>query len=81
MVNEEGEIQPQKPEEEVEPKAPKRNRKKAQTQATEFPATTRINEYGFLHFKKRWLEELGWTKGMELKADRTPDGSLTLSKA
>jgi hypothetical protein len=65
MVNEEGEAQPQNPEQEVEPKAPKRNRKKAQIQAIEFSTMTRINEYGFLHFKKHWLEELGWAKGME----------------
>jgi len=80
MVNQEGEIQSQKPEEKIEPKAPKQIRKKAQPKATEFPATAQINEYGFLHFRKRWLEELGWAKGMELKVDRTPDG-LTLRKA
>jgi len=81
MVNEEGEAQTHAPEPQVEPKQPKRNRKRAQPQATEFPATTKINEYGFLHFKKRWLEELGWNKGTELKADRTPDGGLTLTRA
>ena len=81
MTNEENEIQPQSPEQEVEPKTPKRNRKKVRPKATEFPATSKINDYGFLHFKKRWLEELGWAKGIALKIDRSVDGSISLRKA
>ena len=81
MAEEEGEAQTQTPEQTVEPKQPRRTRKRAQSAATEFPVAARINEYGFLYFKKRWLEELGWTKGMELKLDKTPEGNLTLSKA
>jgi len=46
-----------------------------------FPAAAKINDYGFLHFKNGWLENLGWTKGMALKIDKTPDGSVTLAKA
>ena len=41
----------------------------------------KINDYGFLHFKNAWLENLGWTKGMALKIDKNPDGSVTLRKA
>jgi hypothetical protein len=46
-----------------------------------FPADAKINDYGFLHFKNAWLENLGWTKGMALKIDKNPDGSVTLRKA
>jgi hypothetical protein len=45
-----------------------------------FPADARINDYNFLHFKTAWLENLGWAKGMALKIDRNPDGSITLRK-
>jgi hypothetical protein len=45
-----------------------------------FPAAAKINDYGFLHFKNAWLENLGWTKGMALKIDKNPDGSITLRK-
>ena len=81
MTEAEDEIQPEKTEKESEPKEPKHNRKRAQTKATEFPAATRINDYGFLHFKKHWLEELGWAKGIALKIDRSVDGTITLRKA
>ena len=46
-----------------------------------FPADAKINDYGFLHFKNSWLENLGWHKGMALKIDKNPDGSVTLRKA
>jgi hypothetical protein len=29
----------------------------------------------------RWLEALGWHKGMELKIDKNADGSVTVRKA
>jgi len=81
MTETEEKVQTRKIEKESEPKASKHNRKRAQTKATEFPAATRINDYGFLHFKKRWLEELGWAKGIALKIDANPDGSINLTKA
>ena len=46
-----------------------------------FPADAKINDYGFLHFKNGWLENLGCTKGMALKVDKNADGSITLKKA
>ena len=46
-----------------------------------FPAEGRINDYGFLNFKAKWLENLGWTKGMALKIEKNADGSITLRKA
>jgi hypothetical protein len=77
----EDKIQPEAPAGKGETKPSKQTRKKAQPKATEFPAIARINEYGFLHFGKRWLEELGWIKGMELKVDRATDVGLILRKA
>jgi hypothetical protein len=46
-----------------------------------FPADTEINGYGFLHFRKSWLENLGWSNGMALKIEKNADGSITLRKA
>lgn len=46
-----------------------------------FPVDGRINNYGFLHFKVGWLIALDWKKGMALKIERNPDGSITLRKA
>lgn len=46
-----------------------------------FPVDTRINDYGFLHFGVGVLKALGWSKGMALKIDKNPDGSITLRKA
>jgi hypothetical protein len=45
-----------------------------------FPADAEINDYGFLHFRKAWLEDLGWKNGMALKVERNADGSITLRK-
>ena len=47
----------------------------------DFPGDAKINDYGFLHFKNGWLENLGWAKGMALKVDKNADGSVTLKKA
>jgi hypothetical protein len=56
--------------------------KKTETKPTSpFPTDARINDYGFLGFKTGWLTDLGWTKGMALKIDKNPDGSITLRKA
>jgi len=46
-----------------------------------FPADAKINDYGFLGFKTKWLEDLGWTKGMGLKIEKNVDGSITIRKA
>ena len=46
-----------------------------------FPADAKINDYGFLHFKNGWLENLGWHKGIALTIDKNADGSVTLTKA
>jgi len=54
---------------------------KAKPATVDFPAAAKINDYGFLHFKNAWLENLGWTKGMALKIDKNADGSATLRKA
>ena len=46
-----------------------------------FPADAEINDYGFLHFRKSWLEDLGWTKAMLLTVEKNTDGSITMRKA
>jgi len=81
MTETEEKVQTRNIEKESEPKEFKQPRKKGQAKATGFPADTRINDYGFLHFKKRWLEELGWAKGVALKIDKSADGTITLRKA
>jgi hypothetical protein len=64
----------------VEEKAkPKPKPEKPVTPA--FPAAAKINDYGFLHFKNAWLQNLGWSKGMALEVGKNPDGSVTLRKA
>jgi len=40
-----------------------------------------INNYGFIFMRKKWLATLGWKKGMPLKIERNPDGSVTVRKA
>jgi len=50
-------------------------------QNSPFPAEGEINDYGFLHFRRAWLEDLGWSKGMPLKIEKNADGSITLRKA
>ena len=42
-----------------------------------FPVKSRINAYGFIFMRKKWLDALGWKKSMPLKIDRNPDGSIT----
>ena len=46
-----------------------------------FPVKARINDYGFLNFRKPLLEVLGWTKGMDLTIEKNQDGSITVRKA
>jgi hypothetical protein len=67
---------------EVKPEKPKRKAKpKTETPKEVFPVDARINDYNFLHLKTGWLADLGWTKGMALRIDKNPDGSITLRKA
>ena len=56
-------------------------KKTRKVKPTKFPVDARINDYGFLHFKVGWLEALGWKKGMVIKIQRNPDGSITVRKA
>jgi len=55
--------------------------KKTSEAVNAFPTDARINDYGFLHFKTRWLEDLNWHKGMALKVEKNADGSITVRKA
>lgn len=55
--------------------------KNAEKKDAPFPANIRINDYGFIGLKKGLLEALNWHKGMALKIDKNPDGSVTLRKA
>jgi len=45
-----------------------------------FPVDARINDYGFLNFRKPLLEALGWHKGMPVKISKNDDGSITVRK-
>jgi hypothetical protein len=46
-----------------------------------YPLSEKINAYGFLHFRKSLLSDLGWTKDMAVTLDRNSDGSVTIRKA
>jgi hypothetical protein len=59
------------------PEKPKRKSKPELT----FPATIKINHYGFVNLRKQLLEALGWTKDMALVVVKNPDGSVTVRKA
>ena len=52
----------------------------AKAKESPFPADAEINNYGFLHFRKLWLESLGWSNSMALKIEKNNDGSITLRK-
>ena len=73
-----GTVIPKKAPEVVKKPKPKRERK---SQVVEYPLDAKINDYGFLHFKNGWLENLGWHKGIALTIDKNADGSVTLTKA
>lgn len=59
---------------------PKNAEKALKKEAVTFPASIRINDYGFLGLKKGLLEALGWNKGVRLQIDKNADGSATLRK-
>ncbi|MDH5688991.1 MAG: hypothetical protein OEZ48_14180 [Candidatus Bathyarchaeota archaeon] len=46
-----------------------------------YPLKTKVNAYGFLHFRNSWLVDLGWTKGTAVTIEKSPDGSITVRKA
>jgi len=46
-----------------------------------YPLESRINAYGFLHFCKNLLADLGWTKGTAVTIIKNPDGSIIIRKA
>jgi len=46
-----------------------------------FPLDARINDYGFLNFRKPLLAALGWRKGMSVKISKNEDGSLTVRES
>jgi hypothetical protein len=52
----------------------------AKAKESPFPADAEINDYGFLHFRKLWLESLGWSNSMGLKIEKNADGSITSEK-
>lgn len=65
---------------------PKKTKKKAEGKGEEkttvaFPVDSRTNAYGFIYMRAKWLEALGWQKGMKLSINKNPDGSLTVRKA
>ena len=45
-----------------------------------YPLESRINAYGFLHFGKNILADLGWTKGAKITIEKNSDSSVTLRK-
>lgn len=45
-----------------------------------FPMDARINDYGFLNFRKPLLGALGWHEGMPVKISKNEDGSITVEK-
>jgi len=81
------EVKPIPIEEATIPEKPKRKAKaKTEEKTSPFPCDAEINAYGFLGFKKAWLEDLGWevvkgVHGQPLKVEKNADGSLTLRKA
>ena len=58
-----------------------KERKNAGKEAVTFPLAARINPYGFIFLKAKWLAALSWHVEMALKIDKNPDGSVTVRKA
>ena len=83
-VDAEGEKAPEPKKEPVhkrEPKGLKPKKEPKSQKPLEFPVSARINNYGFLGFRKGLLEALDWHKGMGLKIEKNADGSVTVRKA
>ena len=49
--------------------------------AVKYPLKTKINAYGFLHFRNSWLADLGWAKGTAVTIEKNANGSITVKKA
>jgi len=77
-----------------DPTVEKKAKKKAQPKAAEskkpekkaskelsFPATVRVNHYGFINLRKSLRDALGWTVDLKLTIEQNGDGSITLRKA
>lgn len=47
----------------------------------QYPLNAKVNPWGFIHFKKHWLADLGWTEDMAITIEKNADGSLTVRKA
>jgi len=63
------------------PKKEKKQLAQEKSVDVQFHVDSRINDYGFVFMKVRWLENLGWHKGMALKIEKNADGSITVRKA
>lgn len=55
--------------------------KKEDKETVTFPLAARINPYGFIFLKAKWLAALSWRVDMPLSIDKNPDGSVTIRKA
>lgn len=58
-----------------------KDKKTRKVKLVSFPFEARVNDYGFFNFRAGLLAALGWKKGMPLKIERNPDGSITVRKA
>lgn len=56
-------------------------KKSRKVKPAKFPVDAKINDYGFLHFGVRVLKALGWSKGIAVRIERNPNGSITVRKA
>ena len=56
----------------------KETKAKDKSQAKPLEAT--LNKYGFVHFGKNLLADLGWTKGVKVTIEKNSDGSVTIRK-
>ena len=75
----------------VEEGVPEKSKGKAKPKPEEkpsspFPCDAQVNAYGFLGFKKQWLDHLGWkvekgVHGVNIRIEQNADGSITLRKA
>ena len=84
---------PENTEKPVASETPKKTQKTAKTKTekkaktekkeipVEFPLSGRINAYGFLSLRPRWLKALDWHGDMAVKIERNADGSITVRKA
>jgi hypothetical protein len=63
----------------MEKKQKKAPKKKDKT--VTFPASIRVNAYGFIGIRKPLPEALGWKLNENLQIERNADGSITVRKA